>query len=74
VSLCVFQRQPGYPTDTVVSALIYQVNMSNHYSKGSSRHKQFRPSNTFEGSNEMKGSYYTYHPEQQAVDQYQEKN
>jgi hypothetical protein len=47
--------------------------MSNHYSKGSSRHKQFRPSNTFEGSNnEMKGSYYTYHPEQQAVDQYQE--
>jgi hypothetical protein len=47
--------------------------MSNHYSKGSNRHKQFRPSNTFEGSNyEMKGSYYTYHPEQQAVDQYQE--
>jgi hypothetical protein len=47
--------------------------MSKPYSKGSSSHKHYKPSNTFEGSNkEMKGSYYTYNPEQQAVDQYQE--
>jgi hypothetical protein len=47
--------------------------MSKHYSKGSNSHKYYKPSNTFEGSNkEMKGSYYTYNPEQQAVDQYQQ--
>jgi len=47
--------------------------MSKHASKGSNSHKHYKPSNTFEGSNkEMKGSYYTYNPEQQAVDQYQE--
>ena len=44
-------------------------------SKGSNSHRHNKPYNniTFEGSNkEMKGSYYTYNPEQQAVDQYQE--
>ena len=48
--------------------------MSKHSSsKGSNSRRHYKPFNTFEGSNnEMKGSYYTYNREQQAVDQYQE--